>query len=148
MSTSILPDSAPTGKSGDFAIPQTNLNQLKKQIEQTEQCIASLRIWQTHLESWRAQAKPVLEFERAYQTIQQANLTTWVEGLGLDELRIAVGQNPVLPAWVGITEQTITALEAWLACLKQWQSGEIVSSPEGCIEPLGELLINEQVVQS
>jgi len=136
MSHSIVTDAAPGGKFGYLVIPAepSKIPNLKATIEQTEHTLASLRVWHYQLTGWtaqwHAQAIPSTEFEAVYRPLEQAGLMAWVEPLGLDDLRVALGQNPVLPGWLGVTRYTIKALEQWLDCLKRWASGAYVPPHE------------------
>ena len=118
MSYLSIPFSAPAEKSAQDAGHTSSVTT----IEQTEQMLTCLRVWAIQLEGWltvqQAQAIDSVVFETAYHALSEAGLDLWAEALGIEELRIAVGQNPVLPAWLGVTKLTIEALEARLTSFK------------------------------
>jgi len=91
MSTPIVPDSAPGGKSGPAQKPLRNESRvLAGFIDDTERAIEALQSWLSKLRSWQHRDKVSRqEFEEIYAIICTAGLEDWAR-MGVAELRAAV----------------------------------------------------------
>lgn len=116
MSNSIVPDSAPGGKSSRAHI-------LSRWLNDADYTLEAFESWHRKLTSWQQAIMTPEQFHSGYIALETASLHSWAEAVGLADLKATLMDEPaiVLARWVRETGRTVQVLRVWRASLDSWQ---------------------------